>query len=949
MKFVFFFLTVTLCFASFSQKKIINHEAYDAWKSLSQTVISDDGKYSSYVISPLKGDGFLYLVNIETGKIDSFPRGETPAFTADNKSLIFKITPGYDTLRNCELKKVKKDKYPKDSLGVYLLEQDSLIKLPEIAGFNLPKEGNKVAYLATHNKMKVPVEEERKKKRKKKNKKKNKKKEGEPKEISSEGKLMVLANSDLSEPLVIKNVESYSFSPLGTKLVYQTHEKNKVDSNEIVVLDVAQQNKVLFQAKFPSIKQFNFDRKETQLALVISMDTVAKNKVYQLQYAQLLTKELRVLVDTLAGSMTDKQSVSANQRPYFSEDGERLYFGVGDKPEQEAKDSLLDSELAKLDLWHWKDSRLQPQQLLSLKRDERNSFLSVIDLASNEWLQLENDSLAIRHGANWKSDFALGYDKTAYEHTYNWDYPYKTDIYRVNMRTGEKRALAIGIRNGVDLSPSGAYYTYFNTSDQQLYMADANYSDEFTKPNCITCGEKANWLTDLNGMPMPDEPFGIVGWLKPTAGDKETEVLIQSQYDLYRYDIPTRTLTKLTNQRVKKPQIEYRLSQWERDSVYVDLNDVYLTGFNKVDKSSYLYLPSWDGTNLELTTVHHSDHSIRGVEKAKKAAQVQFRLSNLTDYPDLYTIKWARETALKKLSTTNPQQNEYNWATVELTSWKSYAGDSLQGLLYKPENYDPTKKYPLLVYFYELYSDDIHNHYTPRPTASIIYPTEYASAGYVVLIPDIRYKPGYPARGAYDCIMSATDHVLKIMPNIDSNRMGLQGQSWGGYQTAQLVTMTDRYAAAMAGAPVANMFSAYGGIRWGSGLNRQFQYERTQSRIGKTIWEAPELYVENSPIFHLPKVETPLLIMHNDHDGAVPWYQGIELFVGLKRLGKPSWLLNYNGDDHNLRQPANKMDLSIRMRQFFDYYLLNKPPPVWLIDGIPATEKGKQYRLEESK
>jgi dipeptidyl aminopeptidase/acylaminoacyl peptidase len=248
-----------------------------------------------------------------------------------------------------------------------------------------------------------------------------------------------------------------------------------------------------------------------------------------------------------------------------------------------------------------------------------------------------------------------------------------------------------------------------------------------------------------------------------------------------------------------------------------------------------------------------------------------------------------------------------------------------------------------------MYADEIHNHYAPKPTASIIYPTEYASAGYIVLIPDIRYTPGHPAQGAYDCIMSGTDAVLKMYPNIDSTRMGLQGQSWGGYQTAQLITMTNRYKAAMAGAPVSNMISAYGGIRWGSGFSRQFQYEHTQSRIGKTIWEAPELYIENSPLFHLPKVNTPLLVMANDKDGAVPWYQGIELYMGLRRLNKPVWMLNYVGDDHNLMKPANRMDLSIRMRQFFDYYLQGKEAPVWLSEGVPAIEKGSGIQYDITK
>jgi len=255
----------------------------------------------------------------------------------------------------------------------------------------------------------------------------------------------------------------------------------------------------------------------------------------------------------------------------------------------------------------------------------------------------------------------------------------------------------------------------------------------------------------------------------------------------------------------------------------------------------------------------------------------------------------------------------------------------------------------MIVYFYEKYTDAIHNYYSPKPTASIVYPTEYVSNGYIIFIPDIEYTPGHPAKSAYDCIVSGTDYLTAKHHWIDSTRLGLQGQSWGGYQTAQLITMTTKYKAAMAGAPVSNMFSAYGGVRWGSGLSRMFQYERSQSRIGTTIWDKPELYIENSPIFGLPNVKTPLLIMHNDGDGAVPWYQGIELYMGLRRLDQPVWLLNYNGDAHNLMQDANRRDLSIRMRQFFDYYLLGSDIPIWMDEGVPAVNKGKNYGLELKK
>jgi dipeptidyl aminopeptidase/acylaminoacyl peptidase len=214
-----------------------------------------------------------------------------------------------------------------------------------------------------------------------------------------------------------------------------------------------------------------------------------------------------------------------------------------------------------------------------------------------------------------------------------------------------------------------------------------------------------------------------------------------------------------------------------------------------------------------------------------------------------------------------------------------------------------------------------------------------------VFVPDIRYKTGYPGQGAYDCVLPGVRKLIR-MGIADSARMALQGQSWGGYQTAFLVTRTSLFRCAFAGAAVANMTSAYGGIRWESGLVRQFQYERAQSRIGKSLWERPDLYLENSPLFHAHKVTTPLLLMHNDSDGAVPWYQGIEFYAALRRLDKPVWMLVYNNEQHNLVNRRNMKDLSIRMMQFFDHFLKDAPMPVWMKTGIPATKKWKTMGYE---
>jgi dipeptidyl aminopeptidase/acylaminoacyl peptidase len=912
-------------------KKVIDHTVYNFWKSKSDVRLSNDGMYTSYVIKPHRGDGFLYIVNNVTGKKDSIFRASGARFTSDSKSLVFKITAGFDTLRNCELKKVKKDKWPKDSLGVLYLQNDSLVKFPKLKSFSVTDEGALLAYLSHDNK--IPEDKALSKKKKK----KKKKKKNAPEEPTSDGNLLTIMKSDFSGKTYVKNVTDYTFSENGEKLAYITHQKNKADSSQIWVMDMSLKNDYELHDKFISIPVMNFDKSGNKLVYLASQDTVADAKVYQMHLFDLSTNKKSLLVDVLQGELALTKSVSQNLTPYFSLDGTKVFFGIANKPKVAPKDSLLENEKAKLDVWNWKDDRLQPQQLVELSRDEKQTHLGVFDLNNNSFVIIENDSIELSHNLKNPSPFVLAYNQSPYEAKYNWEYPNKSDVYLVNVFNGDKKLLIKGTAFGVDLSPSGKYFTFFNEKEQQQYLQEI----EGGKSTCITCSIKTEWLEDVNGMPVLAGPYGSVAWMKG-----EESLLIQSKYDWYKFDFKTAKLSSFLDAEAEKKKVRYAINYWNRDSLYFDFENAYVTAFFENDKSEAIYKLINHGDHSDIVELIKSNHTFSGIQKAKKSEVLTFQKASNYEYAESYITKLNNTEKITCISKTNPQQSEYNWSTVDLIHWKSYSGIPLEGLLYKPENFDPTKKYPLLVYYYELNGDELHNHYAPKPTASVIHPTEYASAGYLVLIPDIRYKPGYPARGAFDCIMSATDYVLKTIPAADSTRMGLQGQSWGGYQTAQLITMTTRYKAAMAGAPVGNMISAYGGIRWGSGLNRQFQYERTQSRIGKTIWEAPELYVENSPIYHLPKVKTPLLIMHNDADGAVPWYQGIELFTDMKRLGKPVWMLNYNGDDHNLMKNANRIDLSIRMRQFFDHYLLGTPAPIWLEDGLPALQKGKNYGLD---
>jgi len=245
-----------------------------------------------------------------------------------------------------------------------------------------------------------------------------------------------------------------------------------------------------------------------------------------------------------------------------------------------------------------------------------------------------------------------------------------------------------------------------------------------------------------------------------------------------------------------------------------------------------------------------------------------------------------------------------------------------------------------MVYIYEELTQGLHSYGAPNVGTSINV-TRYVSNGYVLLRPDIVYETGFPGESAEKCVIPAVNTVV-TMGFIDPKRIGIQGHSWGGYQITHLITRTNLFAAVEAGASVSNMVSAYGGIRWGTGMVRRFQYEKTQSRIGAPPWDAPLEFIENSPIFWVKKVQTPYLTIHNDEDDAVPWYQGIEFNMAMRRLGKEAYMFTYNGERHGLRSRDNMKHWTVHMDEFFDHYLLGRPRPEWMDRGVSFLDRGRR-------
>jgi dienelactone hydrolase len=513
----------------------------------------------------------------------------------------------------------------------------------------------------------------------------------------------------------------------------------------------------------------------------------------------------------------------------------------------------------------------------------------------------------------------------------------------VNLETGEKQLVQKNLKGYPALSPEANYVYWYSTPDS-TWMT---YNIKTQEKRNLLAGleENVNFYNEIHDSPSLPSSYGSGGWLK-----NDQAFLIYDKYDIWSVD-PTgkKAPVNITKGEGRKNKIEFRIESLDEDDKDLGLDPkapLILSAFHEWNKKSGFYKGDFQGKSAPQELIF-SDHKYYALKKAQESDEAILRRSTYQEYPDIYTAKLDFSN-LTKVSETNAQQAEVNWGSVELVDYKTNDGTPMQGLLFKPENFDESRKYPMMVYFYERNSDGLHNYRAPAPSASTINIPFFVSNDYVVFVPDIKYDLGLPGPSAYNSIIPGVQTVV-AKGFIDSDNMAIQGQSWGGYQVAYLITQTNMFKAAGAGAPVVNMTSAYGGIRWGTGMSRMFQYEQTQSRIGGTLWEKPMHYLENSPLFYTDRVRTPVLIMHNDADGAVPWYQGIEMFMALKRLNKPAWLLVYNDEDHNLVHRKNRKDLSVRLSQFFDHYLKGAPAPLWMTDGLPATEKGRTLKYDLSE
>ena len=941
---------LSLCLSASAQKRAITAKDFDSWKSISGQALSHDGHYLAYGLFPQEGDGEVVIRDLKTGQEWREAAGQLPPppiaeegadappapraihldFTNDSKTLIFLAYANHAAV---EKAKTDKKTRAQEELVIFDLAGGKASRIPDVKSFQTPEKADGfVAYqkygpipATGAGPANAPVADDEEEDQQRGGGRGAAGAGGSNAEYGSAVVLRKLADGNERE---FADVLEYQLARNAQLLAYSVASAKAETDGVFTVATGGGEPKALIAGKGRYV-HLAWDDKVNELAFVgnPTTDAAAKKPPYMLY----LWKAGEAKAEEIASANTlgFRQGFVVNDHAAltFSKDGTRLFFGAAPPPPPPHA-TAIDEDKPSFDLWNYKDDSIPPAQKVRATADLNRSYRAVYLIPQKKLIQLA-DATMPELTPNETARYALG--------TYDFDYrPMQdysgervADYYLVDLETGERKLLAKKLEGAMRWSGDGKYAMNFDGKDWNVTSLPAG------KTVNLTAKLPVKFWNEETDTPSTPGAYGFGGW---TKDDKF--VLLYDHYDIWQVAADGSSAINLTAGAGRRTKTEFRYVRLDPEERTIDpAKPLLLRAEDSMTHDSGFYtttIGAKDAPRKLTWAAKDFSNPIR----AKDADVYLLSEQTYTQFPDLMVTD-ATFSSLKKVSDANPQQGGLLWGTDEMVSFENVDGVPLQGILYKPENFDPVKKYPMIVYLYEKLSQNINHFVDPKPMDSINI-SYYVSNGYLVFTPDIVYQTGYPGQSALKCVMAGVNAVT-AKGFVDEKNIGIQGHSWGGYQIAYMVTQTNRFKAAEDGAPVADMISAYDGIRWGPGRPRQFQYEQTQSRIGGTPWQYPLRFIENSPIFMADKIQTPLLIIANDADDAVPWYQGIEFFLALRRLGKEAYMYTYNGEPHHLRRRPNQKDYAIRMAQFFDFELKGAPKPAWMDKGVPYLHTPEQF------
>jgi len=888
---IFLLLQTSYAFGVLAQKPVLDTPALRKWAAVGGGAISNDGNYVSYYIynQPYPSRRLLLQSPLGDWKKE-FVGASAVSFTNDSKHVLFKTG--------------------KDSLCILSLGKEDMIRILHVSEYILPKDdrGDWLLYRPIS-----PREE------------------------------VVLLNLVNGQERRFASVTQYLFTDNGKCLLLETQVKK--DSSMEASLQWMNlsggETRHIWPCKGQDGKPGNyaFDEAGKQIAFMVEKKK-GNQPVYELWYYKPGMDTPVCLINNETPSL-ETGLVPVNRSPKFSADGNQIFFGLRPLETRQPKPGAT-----QVDIWSYTDTELQPIQLMESKQDI--GYSAVIDITEKKVIRLEQeDERIVGHSDSFVLvEHALG-NNGIYEA--DWNLAAQLSYWLVSLKDGSRKLIRDHIVNpqgGVELSPGGRWIIYYDFGRKDYF----SYETTTGITRNITKGSHAVWTDEDND--NPEDQLVWVPWRRTWLW-RDGDLLIYDNYDIWRVDpAGVHPPLNLTNGYGRRHRIKFEwMDEGSRlgDTVLRSEASLVLSAFNTINKDRGFYRKTLDTRGDPDSCVMgpfvfgqwdgHGTYNYPPL-KAKEADVYLMSRMSANEAPNY----WLTRDCKHFMALTHVQpQKDYNWMKTELVHWKTLDGSISSGILYTPENFDPQKKYPLIFDYYERRSDELNLYIRPHASEDRINIPWYVSHGYLVFTPDIHYKKGQPGQSAYNAVVSAA-HYLAGKSWVDARKMGIQGHSFGGYETNYIITHSKLFAAACSASGISDLMGLYGSTSRGGYY--VYWAERAQGRLGASPWQIPDLYISNSPIFKADQVSSPLLMMSNAGDNNVPFAQGVEFFTALRRLGKRVWMLQYDEGSHSLERGEGAEDYSIRMFQFFNHYLKGMPAPKWMTRGIPARLKGIDNGLE---
>lgn len=892
-------------------------ETWGKWETAGIPVLSPDGRWVAYTVSRVNEENELRAHPVD--RPDStvvVAYGTGPMFSADGRWMVYTVGKS-----EAERRRLERERRPvRNDLGIVDLRSGVVTLIREVSSFSLSPDGSFLAMRRY-----AP--------------------EGTQGQAGPGGALRGRGTD-----LVVRRLADGLETPFGNVSALSWHDRAPLLAYLVDADGRAGNGVHLFDAATSTLRTLESDTASyTALAWRKDGDDLVVLKARPdsgwadtthavLAWTGLRSRNpvARVLEPAARPDFPEGMRITDFRTPEWSRDGSVVHLGLaprepvaggGERGEGNgAGGGARAEDTPSVEIWHARDVDIIPTQKVNANRDRRAVRLAAWHLTDGSLVPLADEAIpTVNLYAGGTA--ALAIDGSPYDPDRMFG-PAYNDLYHVDLRTGARTRVAERRQWHYGISPGGRYVLF--QQDDHYWVHDLRSGERRN----LTAGLDAVFVNLQNDHTIPEKPpFGIGGW---TEGDRH--VLVYDRFDVWALSPDGRERRRLTQG--AEEGIRYRVVNLDPDRDSFDpAAPIYLSlAGERTKETGYARMRIGDRSPEILV---RSSGSVGFLRKARDAEVYLYRTEHFHEPPSFHVAD-SRLSNPRRVGGVNAFHGQYAWGRSELVDFVSDWGDTLQAALFYPADWEPGRRYPMIVYHYEIVSSAVNRYVVPSDRSP--YNTAvFTNTGYFVLQPDIVYRPRNPGLSAKASIEAAVRKVLET-GMVDPARVGIMGHSWGGYQTTFLSTTSELFAAAVAGAPLTNLVSMYLSIYWNTGGTDARIFEISQGRMEVPPWEDMASYTANSPVHNIETMRTPLLMAFGTEDGAVEFNQGVEFYNAARRAGKDMVLLVYEGENHSLARRPNQLDYHRRIREWFDHYLKGEPAPRWITDGVPWLEQERERR-----